>query len=257
MTNPDVHTLTGAYAVHALDELERRAFEAHLAECPDCAREVDELRAAAARLAGAVSEPPPERVRRRVMAQVAATRQDPPAASGAPAPPGDGHPRRWASWASRLTAAAAIVAVAAASALGVAAARAERERAAAQAEVSRLQSQYQQVAQLATAPDARAGTGTGVNGGTAFVLASHSLDQAVLLTSLLPTPPEGRTYQAWLIGGGQPRPVGLVPSNTSEATAPLVFNGLAGAAKVGLTIEPAGGSPQPTTTPVVLFDLPS
>jgi anti-sigma-K factor RskA len=48
-----------------------------------------------------------------------------------------------------------------------------------------------------------------------------------------------------------------VQTAASNRAAPLRFGGLAGATKVGLTIEPAGGSPQPTTTPVVLFDLPT
>ena len=46
----DVHALSGAYAVDALDDLERAAFERHLAECPECRAEVDSLREAASLL---------------------------------------------------------------------------------------------------------------------------------------------------------------------------------------------------------------
>jgi anti-sigma-K factor RskA len=83
------------------------------------------------------------------------------------------------------------------------------------------------------------------------VLASRTRNEAVLLVSGLPTVPSGRTYQAWVIGDGRPRSVGFV------GAAPLGFGDLAGAVKVALTTEPAGGSVQPTTTPVVLFDLPT
>jgi anti-sigma-K factor RskA len=88
------------------------------------------------------------------------------------------------------------------------------------------------------------------------VLVSKKLDKAVLLVSGLPTPPAGRTYQAWLLRNGRPRSVGLVGPGVSTR-APLELGGLGGAAKLGLTIEPPGGSPQPTTTPIVLFDLPT
>ena len=40
----DLHKLTGAYAVDALDDLERARFEQHLDECDDCRFEVAELR---------------------------------------------------------------------------------------------------------------------------------------------------------------------------------------------------------------------
>ena len=44
----DIHALVGAYAVDALDDVERAAFERHLAECADCRAEVAGLREAAA-----------------------------------------------------------------------------------------------------------------------------------------------------------------------------------------------------------------
>ena len=257
MSSPDIHTLTGAYALDALDEFERRQFQAHLAECPDCAREVDELRATAAKLGLAVAEEPPETLRHQVMARVAVTRQA-AAAARPSAPPSGTDVRAWrAGWTQRLTATAAAVAAAAAVVLGVVTVRTGQERDAAQAQLAQLQAQYAPVAQLAAAPDARAGSGAGVRGGTAFVLASHELNKAVLLVSDLPAPPSGHTYQAWLIGNGHPRSVGLVPPAAANRAASLQFGDLAGADKVGLTIEPADGSPQPTTTPVVLFDLPT
>jgi anti-sigma-K factor RskA len=257
MSSPDIHTLTGAYALDALEEFERRQFQAHLAQCPDCAREVDELRATAARLGMAVAAQPPDTLRHRVMAQVTITRQDSPANRPSTARPRAAVGGRRAGWALRLTAAVAAVAAAAALVLGVSTVRTAQQRDAAQAQLAQVQAQYAPVVRLAAAPDAQATTGLGVAGGTAFVLASHQLNTAVLLVSNLPAPPPGHTYQAWLIGDGHPRSVGLVPPTTPTGSPPLVFGGLAGAAKVGLTIEPAGGSAQPTTTPVVLFDLPT
>lgn len=249
MTSPDVHTLTGAFALDALDEFERRQFERHLAQCPDCVGEVYELRATAARLAMAAAETPPDALRHRVMAEVATTRQEAPVIGSGTA----GAPARRLGWPARLGVVAAAAAVVV---LSVVTVRSTQERDSVQAQLSQLQAQVAAVRQLASAPDARGDTGPGVHGGTAFVLASHSLDKAMLVTSELPAPPSGHTYQAWLIGSGQPRSVGLV-ADTQAAKTPLMFEELGGAKKFGLTIEPDGGSEQPTTTPVVLFDMPS
>ena len=37
----DIHALSGAYAVDAVDDLERAMFERHLAQCGTCRAEVD------------------------------------------------------------------------------------------------------------------------------------------------------------------------------------------------------------------------
>ena len=59
--SPDLHHLSGAYAVDALDAAERTSFEQHLAVCADCRAEVSELSATAHAL-GSLTEtaPPPE-----------------------------------------------------------------------------------------------------------------------------------------------------------------------------------------------------
>ena len=36
----EIHALSGAYAVNALDDIERAQFERHLAECAECRAEV-------------------------------------------------------------------------------------------------------------------------------------------------------------------------------------------------------------------------
>ena len=71
----DLHTLTGAYAAHALSDSERLAFERHLAACPTCAQEVRELTETAARLGAAVAVRPPAALWERVLAEAVATRQ--------------------------------------------------------------------------------------------------------------------------------------------------------------------------------------
>jgi anti-sigma-K factor RskA len=256
MNSPDIHTLTGAYALDALDEFERRQFQAHLDLCPDCTQEVEGFRATATKLGVAAAQQPPRTLRHTVMTQVAVTRQHSPTAPSTTqtwSPTGIGRP----GWRMRWTASAAALATAAAVVLGVVSVHTARERDTTKAALALVQAQYTPVAQLIAAPDVKGGSGPGVRSGTGFVLASHQLNKAVLLVSGLPAPPGGRTYQVWLIGHGHPRSVGLIRAGTSTPDPPLRFGDLTGAAKVGLTIEPAGGSPQPTTTPVVLFDLPT
>ncbi len=79
----DVHALSGAYAVDALDDIERAAFERHLAECADCRAEVASLRETAALLAETTAVEPPAALRDRVLADIATVRPLPPEA---PAP---------------------------------------------------------------------------------------------------------------------------------------------------------------------------
>src|SRR5690349_10975838 len=99
--NDDIHALVGAYALDAVGELERTAFDRHLRDCAACRAEVAELQEAAARLAdGAWSVPPPG-LRERVLAEVATTRQVAPLAPA--------RLRRPGSLRLRLTAAAAAV----------------------------------------------------------------------------------------------------------------------------------------------------
>lgn len=188
-------------------------------------------------------------------ARVASTRQEPPTTPATRSPAPSAHRRR-VGRAARLTAtAAAVVTTASAVLFGVDRVHTGQERDAAQAGLAQLQTQFRAVEQLAAAPDARGDAGARLYGATSFVLASHTLDRAVLLISDLPTPPAGRTYQAWLVGAGHLRSVGLVPQGT-QGTPPLVFTGLQGVNEVGLTLEPAGGSARPTTAPVALCELP-
>ncbi|WP_410596097.1 hypothetical protein [Amycolatopsis sp. lyj-23] len=81
MTTADLHTLTGAYAINALSDLERAASERHLDQCEDCRLEVRELKATAAHLAVDLWLEPSSRLRSAVLTAVTHTRQLPPRVS--------------------------------------------------------------------------------------------------------------------------------------------------------------------------------
>ncbi|WP_435122619.1 anti-sigma factor [Amycolatopsis thermoflava] len=240
--NPDVHMLTGAYALDALDELERRRFEEHLAGCADCEREVAELRATTARLGAAVSETPPATLRGRVLRDVREVRQEPP---GRRAPT-----RGSRSWTTRFLAAAAVIAIAVAAVAGVLAVRADRQ-------LETAQAQYAAVTQLLAAPDVQTldGADAGIPGEARMVM-SPSQDRAMLMMTGMPDQPAEVTYQAWTIDAAGPHPAGVM-GHAGTTGAPLMLAGLTGVRTVAVTIEPAGGSEQPTSAPVVLFTMPA
>lgn len=248
---PDLHTLTGAYAVNALDEGERGQFERHLAVCPQCAEEVAEFRLTATRLGLAISEEPPERLREHVLAEIQRVRQDSPGLrlAGGRRRRSAGGPQRWVIG---LTSAAAAIALALAGTFGVLAVRAQHQVTAAQSELAAAAARYAPVAQVLGEPDVRSVSANGPGGSNATAMVSRRLDRGVLLAFHMPAVPTGREYQAWAIGVGNPRSIGML----STSGAPLELNTLAGAAKIGVTVEPAGGSKQPTTPLVMLFSLP-
>jgi hypothetical protein len=258
---PDVHALTGAYVCDALGPAEREAFEEHLAQCTACGQEVAELREVAAVLGTAAALEPPARLKAAVQARIAVTRQLPPevGASGAPeadsqraAPnvtPISAAPSRrraraaaWAGWA----AAAALAGVVAG--LGVHTASQQRQ-------INALSQQAGVMQQLLSAPDARSGSAEVRTGGTATVLDSRSRDEAVISFTGLAAPPPGKAYQLWMMGPTGARSGGLLALPAAGNPSPVVAHGLGDAQTIGLTVEPAHGSAQPSTTPILLLPM--
>ena len=103
--SPDLHHLSGAYAVDALDDAERASFEQHLAVCADCRAEVAELSAAAGSLASLVETTPPPSLRASVLSGIGQVRPLPPLTEDAGAPAGDDAPDSHGKMTSRKTSA--------------------------------------------------------------------------------------------------------------------------------------------------------
>jgi anti-sigma-K factor RskA len=232
----DIHALSGAYAVDALDDLERARFEQHLAECETCRDEVASLREAATQLGAAVAVPPPPALRDRVLADISTVRPLPPLA-GATTAPAKRVRRR-----APLLAAAAAVLVAIGG--GVAIEQPWHH------ETRQSVSLSDQVLQ---AHDATRQSVT-IRGGTATLVRSKTLHRAVLVAEDLPSAPTGKTYELWLQDpSGTMVPAGLMPSAQNQNF--LLTGDAARAIAAGLTIEPEGGSQQPHLPPVALFDF--
>jgi anti-sigma-K factor RskA len=244
MSDADLHLLSGAYAVDALDAEERVAFERHLATCPTCTDEVAELQATAAVLAAAESTTPPSRLRESVLAQVRAT---PQTARDEGQSPAVGAPMHRLS--TRLLAAAAAVLAVALVGVGAWGIAAHRTTA-------RLTAEAAQVSSVLTAPDATTSTGAVGTGGRGTVVTSVSQGASVFVGSGLSEPGADKTYQLWYIdSSGSARSAGTFrPGPDGSAVAPLEGRP-AGATTVGLTVEPSGGSAAPTTAPVLAVPL--
>jgi anti-sigma-K factor RskA len=243
--NPEIHALTGAYALDALDDIERAAFERHLAECPACDQEVRELRETATRLGRASAVRPSPQLREQVLAQVAATRQAPP---HAPTP----HRKRTTarSWYLRAGAAVAAAAVVAAVVFGVEWTHTRNQLHQARADISGISA-------VLGAQDARTSHGSNGQGGSGMAVASANKDRTVVMISHLPDLPQGRGYELWLMGPYGAQSAGMLQpaSGDGDHMHPVVAQVPQGTQKVGVSVEPAGGSPQPTTTPVLVFPL--
>ncbi|MDX1621333.1 MAG: anti-sigma factor [Nitriliruptorales bacterium] len=249
--SPDLHTLTGAYALDALPDDEREEFERHLEQCEACQQEVAEFHATAARLASAGYETPPAEMRERVMERVDTIRQDPPTRRPTETTTDSSStvvPLRRRSLRSGLLAAAAAIFAIAAIALGAATYNLNQR-------VQELETASNEVAQVIAAPDARTVSLETEVGGTAQFVYSPTQGEAVFLARGLPTLSEDEVYELWLIGAEGPVPAGLfLPGEDGTATRVLA-GGVGSAQAAAVTVEPAGGSEQPTSDPIVVFEL--
>ncbi len=256
----DLHALTGAYAVDAVDDLERARFEHHLETCDDCRDEVASLQAAASELSHLADLMPPPQLRDRVLKDIAAVRPLPPAV-----------PVRSAPTVEVLTRAEVR---AEATPLEQRRARREQRRGAprwlsvaaavilvgggATAAITQPWSSGNRGLQVVASkvlddPAATHHTSKFFGGASAEVVTSATQGRAVIVTKNMPAAPGGKDYQLWFQRGGAFYSAGLMSDQADQVT---VLDGNAnGASAVGITEEPDGGSPQPTTAPLALISL--
>ncbi|HWF83088.1 MAG TPA: anti-sigma factor [Streptosporangiaceae bacterium] len=238
----DVHALTGAYAVNAIDdEFEREKFERHMHRCQQCASEVRGLTETATRLAFGVSRPPPTRMRDSVLSAISLTRQLPPVIDHRKP-----RPQHW--WTGRLpmlsySLAMATVGVAIVLLVALIGARHELDQA---------RTQNAALAAVLSAPDSHSVTQTISSGGRVILVYSLRKHAMIVTTHGLPALPSGKVYQLWFIGPPATRSAGLLPASQAGRAGPLLSRGLARGDTIGITIEPAGGTRQPTTKPILL-----
>jgi anti-sigma-K factor RskA len=246
----DLHVLTGSYVLDAVSDTEREEFERHLQNCPSCEAEVRGLRETAARLALACAVTPPARMEQQVLAATYRTRQLPPLSADRPrrSPRRRALPRRASSRSTfprstfprRVAVLAAAASVAAAVALGITQLSAQHQLDQARATA---------IARVVTAPDAHVETARTSAGGSVTVVASVALREAVVSTSGMASLPSSRVYQVWVMSPSGARSAGLMHGSSLLASAVRPGD------RIGITVEPAGGTARPTTTPVAVLPV--
>lgn len=302
----DIHGLVGAYAVDAVDDHERTAFEAHLAECPECRAEVSSLREAAAHLAVLAETAPPSGMRDAVLGRIATVRplpplgadphagpQSPTVLGSAPVDPAAAERRSEPAPAAPDTtgpasphldepthlvpvpapAPAGPTATTESSSGGVVVPLRRRRAmtwlagvAAAAALVigglvwspwsdSGPSTRLTATERVLEAKDAQRFVKV-IDGARATIVRSPSLGKAVLIADNMPSAPAGKDFQVWFDQPGKGMQSALVMPHGSAPTVTVMLEGDATSATgAGITLEPAGGSPEPTSAPLALFSF--
>ena len=258
----DIHGLVGAYAVDAIDEQERSAFELHLAECPECQAEVASLQEAATQLSLLSETAPPSSLRDSVLAGIKMVRPLPPLEAQSRGPVASGpvggstptadaptaaetnvvpfRPRRRVTAWLASAAAAAVLLVG-----GIAWSPWDNNSS---GNVSATE-------QVLEAKDAQRYEKV-IGGAKATIVRSASLGKAVIIADHMPAAPDGKDFQLWL---DQPNrgmvSAGVMPHGSADTVTILLSGDAATATGAGITMEPAGGSTAPTTEPLALFSF--
>jgi anti-sigma-K factor RskA len=222
----EIHDLAAFYVVGALDRAERARYEAHLEGCEVCHDELRRLSSGVETLARSVAEPAPQKLRERVYSQIESTVAAERSASVVPLR------RRWHVW---LGAAAAVVVVV----IGVATGNRAGDP----------------VDRILAAEDLVSVDVDAVSAGTATFRYSDDLDQGVFSSSQFASVAEGETYELWLIGPQGPQPAGLFTPDADGEVEFVVIGPIDPGTTLGLTIEPAGGSDQPTGDVLAAVEL--
>jgi anti-sigma-K factor RskA len=238
----DLHLLTGAYAVDALTGAELDDFEKHLLRCTSCTEEVRGLRETAARLGMITAIEPPPWMRQEVLAAASRTRQLPPAGGRLLA---RAAPRRMTRLRRSLPRSAAAVAVAAAIVVLAVVQVNTRDQ------LHQTQQGSRAVAAVLAAPDARIERSPTTVGGTVTAVISPRDREAVITTADMPPLATAKVYQLWVMNASGARSVGLLPGASTGVTSPVLAADVQPGDRLAITVEPAGGTRQPTTTPIV------
>ncbi|MFZ7087502.1 anti-sigma factor [Curtobacterium sp. RRHDQ10] len=265
----DLGLMTGSYALDAVTDEERQAIEAALATSDEMRAEADSLRQTALLLAYAAETiEPPADLKASLMAKIATTPQRPaqtarhsdtatetpsvpkpvehiaPVADVAVSTSGTASSTARARWFQRpgrvILSAAAAVAIITGGTLGV--------NALVQPTTPGTSTQASAIGKITAASDFERSTTPVSTGGTATVVWSNKLGKSAVILKGVQAAPAGKTYELWYIGSTI-TPAGLVDHVDGTTSAVLEGTKRTGDT-VGITIEPAGGSKQPTTEPI-------
>ena len=231
----DVHALSGAYAVDAVDDIERAQFERHLAGCGECRAEVSSLQETTALLAAATPYTPSAEMRERLLAEVATIRPLPPLV--APTASAPAARRRFPA----LVAAAAVVL---AFGVGVTVVQPWND--------DRAEQTISATQRVFSASDAESFTKIDKNGVSVEVARSAALNTAAIRTSGMPELSADEVYQLWYQKGAKLVSAGLMDQGNGEY---ILEGDPANASQVLISQEAAGGEVQPKGSVVARIEF--
>lgn len=242
MSHDEAFELLAPLALDALEAEVLVEVEAHVATCPQCQRELDELREVATALGNTVEAPPEE-----LWASIAAHLYDAPRADEAPPPPlltayPNAQRRRVQRVVRRTRVIAASALLAAAAAILVLALNLSSET----DHVTNLQQALatSAVRQALATPGHRVVTLSGSNHEALATFVVLRDGTGYLVRSTMAALPAGKTYQLWGFVAGRPVSIGIMGSSPSQVAFTLASSPRP--TSLGVTVEPAGGSRTPT-----------
>ena len=234
--------LKDAYVLGALPDDERAAVEAYLVSRPERQAEIDDLVGVAGLLALAPPEQDaPAELRRRLMGVVTSESTRPRAAR-----------RSTSSWLGRFAGLRnAALGVAALLVVGL-----FSWNVLLQENVRELRGEVEEARTTSEAQEPREIElgGTWAEQGASAEVTALRDDRAIIVVEDMPPLPNDRTGQVWVINDDVPEPSGLLDSSGNMA-ATAITTPLGEADAIAVTVEPAGGSDEPTTDPVLVQEL--
>ncbi len=245
----EVQTSAGAYALNALSPAERDEFEVEMAGSEQLRGEVTELMDTAVELGLSVAPvDPPASLRANLLAAIESTPQLPSVVE----PTSVVEPvetraelkarARWSSPLARLGAVAAAVALIAGLGFTV--------RAGVQAQSDMATAS--QINEIQAADDYQRSVVNLDGGGTATVVWASSLERSALIVDGLTGLPAGSTYELWYMdAAGAATPAGTFSVNDKGSRSIVLTGVMHLGDTIGLTVEPSGGSDEPTSAPII------
>jgi len=272
----DPRLLTGAYSLDALTPEEAEAFEREAASSESLRDETDELVLTSTVLGLAVLPvTPSDRMKAELMAKLPLTPQlpretplattdvasqqspaeqapdaavasiaEPPTSSGA------AHQRAQGRWFTRPI--GILTAVAAAAALFVGGGFVGSAVINANTTTTTIDASASQLAAITAADDVQRKVVDVADGGKATLVWSNDLGRSAVLVDGLAGLPDGKVYEAWYINGDGAIPAGTFTASDDGTTWHVLSGAMKSGDAIGVTVEPAGGSTAPTTTPILV-----
>jgi len=231
--DPDLIALATPYALHAvpddeLAEIERRVTTAPPDVAQAFADEVRAVRETMAVMSAGTAVEPPDHLRASLLAEV----------SSDPVRTLSRRIKRWQT--IGLAAAAAVIIGLGALGVGIA-----------------LQPKPtpSTAEQVFAAPDVRTVSGEIPSGGTATVVFSREKHAGLLVMNNVAPPAPGTVYQMWLIDDKGPKSAGTMDAKNVAPSTTAVLPDLGDSQTLAFTVEPPGGSTQPTSAPFAKLAL--